>query len=155
MTTDAQRHYTPSFQDVQDNIWALSCWNMTLENESCSAVSNSLQPHELYNPWNSPGQNLEWVAFPFSRDLSNPGIKRRSPTLQAYSLPGEPQEKPKNTEVGSLSLLQQIFPTQESNQGLLNYRWILYQLSYEGSPNMTLKVTFFFKLFILYWSTVN
>ena len=32
--------------------------------------------------------------------------------------------------MGSLSLLQQIFPTQESNQGLLHCRWILYQLSY-------------------------
>ena len=33
-----------------------------------------------------------------------------------------------------LSLLQGIFLTQESNQGLLHCRWILYQLSYEGSP---------------------
>ena len=41
--------------------------------------------------------------------------------------------KPKNTEVGSLSLLQGSFPTQESNQGLLHCRWILYQLSYLGS----------------------
>ena len=36
-----------------------------------------------------------------------------------------------NTGVGSLSLLQQIFPTQESNQGILHCRWILYQLSYQ------------------------
>ena len=35
--------------------------------------------------------------------------------------------------VGSLSLLQQVFPTQESNQGLLHCRQILYQLSYQGS----------------------
>ena len=41
--------------------------------------------------------------------------------------------KPKNTEVGRLSLLQQIFQTQESNWGLLHCRQILYQLSYEGS----------------------
>ena len=40
----------------------------------------------------------------------------------------------KNTGVGSLSLLQGIFLTQELNQGLLNCRWILYQLSYQGSP---------------------
>ena len=33
-----------------------------------------------------------------------------------------------NTGVGSLSLLQEIFPTQKSNQGLLRCRWILYQL---------------------------
>ena len=38
-----------------------------------------------------------------------------------------------NTGVGSLSLLQGIFPTQESNWGLLHCRWILYQLSYWGS----------------------
>ena len=34
---------------------------------------------------------LEWVAFPFSRGLPNSGIKPRSPTLQADSLPAEPQ----------------------------------------------------------------
>ena len=77
---------------------------------------------------------LVWAAFPFSRDLPNPGIKPRSPTLQVDSLPAEPQGKPKNTRVGSLSLLKQIFPTQESNRGLLHCRQILYQLSYEGSP---------------------
>ena len=45
-------------------------------------------PHGLYSPWNSPGQN--------------PGV-------------------------GSLSLLQQIFLTQESTQGLPHCRWILYR----------------------------
>ena len=39
-----------------------------------------------------------------------------------------------NTEMGSLSLLQQIFPTQGSNWGLLHCGRILYQLSYQGSP---------------------
>ena len=39
-----------------------------------------------------------------------------------------------NTGVGSLSLLQGIFQTQELNQGLLHCRRILYQLSYQGSP---------------------
>ena len=38
----------------------------------------------------------------------------------------------KNTGVGSLSHLQRIFPTQESNWSLLHCRWILYQLSYLG-----------------------
>ena len=40
----------------------------------------------------------------------------------------------KNTGMGSLSLLQEIFPTQKSNWGLLHCRWILYQLSYQESP---------------------
>ena len=62
--------------------------------ESRSVTSDSLRPHGLYSPWNSPGQN---------------------------------------TEVGSLSLHQGIFSTQESNQALLHRRMILYQLSYQGS----------------------
>ena len=41
-----------------------------------------------------------------------------------------------NTGVGSLSLLQGIFPTQGSNPGLPHYRWILYQLSHKGSPRI-------------------
>ena len=68
---------------------------------------------------------------PSPGDLPNPGIEPRSPALQADALPAEPQEETKNTEVGSLSLLQQIFPTQESNRGLLHCRWIFYQLSYQ------------------------
>ena len=50
-------------------------------------------------------------------DLSNPGTEPRTPTLQVDSLPAELQEKPKNAGVGSLSLLQQIFLTQESKLG--------------------------------------
>ena len=64
------------------------------ESECCSVVSNSLWPHGLYSPWNSPGQNAG---------------------------------------VGSLSLLQGIFPTQRSNPGLPLCREILYQLSHKGS----------------------
>ena len=72
---------------------------------------------------------LEWVAFPFSKGSSQP----RSPALQAESLLAEPPEKSKNTGVGSLSLIQESFQTQESNQGLLHCKWILYQLSYLGT----------------------
>ena len=64
------------------------------EVKSHSVVSDSLRPHGLYSPWNSPGQN---------------------------------------TRVGTLSLLQRIFPTQGSNRGLLHCRQNLYQLSYQGS----------------------
>ena len=71
--------------------------------------------------------------FPSPGDLPDPGIEPSSPALQADSLPAEPPGKPKNTGVGSLSLLQWIFPTQESNCGLLHYRWVLYQLGYQES----------------------
>ena len=56
------------------------------------------------------------------------------------SLPAEPPGKPTDTGVGSLSLLQRIFLTQESNLGLLHFRQILYQLSYQGSPVATRKI---------------
>ena len=59
------------------------------ESESCSVVSDSLRPHGLCSAWNSPVQNTGWVAFPFSRDLPNPGIKPGSPASQADSLPTE------------------------------------------------------------------
>ena len=74
------------------------------------------------------------LPFPSPGDLPNPGIEPRSPTLQVDSFPAEPPGKPKNTGVGSLSLLQWIFPTQELNWSLLRCRRILHQLSYEGSP---------------------
>ena len=86
---------------------------------------------------------LGWITSPFSRDLPNPGIESRCPTLQANSLQAKPPGKPKNTGVDSLSLLQQIFLTKESNQGLLHCRQILYQLSFQGSPNPYIQETHF------------
>ena len=73
-----------------------------------------------------------WSGYPFPApgDLPNPGIEPRSPALWLDSILSESQKKPKNTGVGSLSLLQRIFPTQESNWDFLHCRGILYQLSY-------------------------
>ena len=72
------------------------------------------------------------LPFPSPGDLPKPGIEPGLLALQADSLPSEPPGKLKNIEVGSLPFLQGIFPSQESNQGLLHWRWILYQLSYQG-----------------------
>ena len=85
-----------------------------------SVVSNSFQPHGLYSPWNSPGQNTEVGSLSLLQGIFptqglNPGIKSRSLTMQEDSLLAEAQAKPKNTRVGSLSLLQWIFLTQELN----------------------------------------
>ena len=80
-------------------------------------------------------------------DLLNPGIKPRPPALQVDSLLSEPPGKPKNTGVGSLSLLQGIFPTQESNWGLLHCRRILYQLGYQESPPNNKINMLFLKIF--------
>ena len=80
--------------------------------------------------------SLSLVQMIFPTQGSNPG----PPALWVDSSPAEPQGmpkpqgKPKDTRVGSLFLLQQSFLTQELNRGLLYCRWILYQLSYQGSP---------------------
>ena len=90
-------------------------------------------------PWTIQSKEFSrpeyWNGWPFTslRDLPNPGNKPRSPPLHADSLPAELRGKSKDTGMGSLSLLQRIFPTQESNHGLLHCRRILYQLSYQGS----------------------
>ena len=72
---------------------------------------------------------LEWVAFPFSRGFSHPRDRTQVSRIAGRFFTSwatrEAQE--------SLSLLQWIFPTQESNQGLWHCRQILYQLSYEGN----------------------
>ena len=93
---------------------------------------------------------LECVAFPLPKGSSLPRDRTQVSCMQMHSLPAEPQGKLKNTGVGSLSLLQWVFPTQESNWGLLHLRQILYQLSYQGSPSkcvFTPKLLCFQKLF--------
>ena len=96
-----------SLENFFTGSWILSIFFCIhkYESESCSVVSDSLQPHGLYSPWNSPGQN---------------------------------------TGVGSLSLLQGIFPTQGSNPGLPHCRQTLYQLSHKGSPFFNIIRWFFF-----------
>ena len=91
-------------------------------------------------PGDSPGKNTGVGCHALLQDLPNPGdlpipgIEPRSPALQADSLLSEPPGKPKNMGVGSLSLLQGNFLTQESNRGLLHRRQTVYQLRYQGSP---------------------
>ena len=84
---------------------------------------------------------LEWVAMPSSRGSSQPGVETRSPTVQEDSLSSQTPGKPKNTGVGSLYLLPQIFLTQKLNWGLLNHRWIIYQMSHIGRLKCICKFT--------------
>ena len=60
-----------------------------------------------------------------------------TPWTSPWNSPGQ------NIGVGSLSLLQGIFPTQELNPGLLDCRQILYQLSYEESSFYTVSFPYF------------
>ena len=53
---------------------------LLFESESRSVMSDSLQPHGLYSPWNSPGQNTGvGKPFPSSGDFPNPVIKTGVP----------------------------------------------------------------------------
>ena len=102
--------------------------------ESRSVVSNSLRPHGLCSPWNSPGQNtgvgsLSLLQEIFPTQGSNPGLPHCRWILYQLSYKGSPRI----LEWVSQSLLQWIFPTQELNWGLLHCKRILYQLSYQGS----------------------
>ena len=104
--------------------------------QSCLTLCNSTD-------WSLPGSSVHGVLqakmpCPPPGDLPNPEIEPRSPELQVDSLLSEPTGKPMYPGVGSLFLLQGIFLTQESNQGLLHCRQILYQLSYQGPLNINL-----------------
>ena len=59
-----------------------------------------------------------------------------SDSLQPHGLQSHWNSPGQNSGVGSLSLLQGIFPTQGLNAGLLHCRQILYHLSHEGSPSI-------------------
>ena len=74
------------------------------------------------SPSKNPGVGCR--AF-LQGNLPNPGIKPRALTLQADSLSSEPPGKPMNIGVGSLSLLQGTFLTQEFNKSFLHCRQIL------------------------------
>ena len=80
-------------------------WTVTCQAPLSSQASLGVSRQEYWN---------ELLCLP-PGDLPNPGIKPIFPTLQADSLPSEPPGKPKNSGVGSLSLLQGIFLTQKSN----------------------------------------
>ena len=104
--------------------------------ESCSVVSDSLQPHGLYRPWNSPGQKIGVGSLSLLQEIfliqgSNPGLLHCRRILYQLSHEGSPGI----LEWVAYPFLQGIFPTQELNRGFLHCRRILYQLSYQRSCN--------------------
>ena len=87
---------------------------------SHSVVSNTLDSMDYSPPGssvhgNSPDKITGVGCHASPGDLPNPGFEPRSPALQVDSLPSETPGKLKNTGMGSLSLLQGNFLTQESN----------------------------------------
>ena len=67
-------------------------------------------------------------------------VAQSCPTLRPHGLYNPWNSPGQNTGVGSHSLLQESFLTQGSNPGLPHCRWILYQLSHQGS--LTIKSRF-------------
>ena len=110
--------------------------------------------HQANLPMGIPQARIpRWVVMPSSRGSSQPRDRSRSPAVQADPLLSEPPGKPINTGVASLSLLQGVFPTQESSQGLLHCRRILYQLSHQGSPSYITGLHF--AIFMIFWKIVS
>ena len=97
---------------------------------NCNPMDCSLPGSSVHG--DSPARILEWVAKPSSMGSSQTRDQTQVSCTAGRFFMSEPPGKPKNTGVGNLSL-QGIFPTQESNWGLLNCRQILYQLRYQGS----------------------
>ena len=82
----------------------------------------------------------DWTELNWTWKKSESEVAQSRPTLcdpTDYSLPGFSIHgifPGKNTGVGCSFLLQEIFPTQESNLGFLHCRQTLYPLSHQGSP---------------------
>ena len=91
------------------------------DSESCLVGLTLCDPLDYKVHGNLQTRILEWVAFPFYRGSSQPrDWLQISRIVDRFFIPAEPQGKPKNTGVGRLSLLQWIFPSQESIRGLLH-----------------------------------
>ena len=85
-------------------------------------------------------ENNKYLSLLIENESDSPSIV--SGSLRPHGLYSPWNSPGQNTGVGSLSLLQGIFPTQGSNPGLPYCRWILYQVSHQGSPRILEWVAF-------------
>ena len=118
-----------SLSDIHLQLIHIFCGLMKVKVKVAQSCPTLCDPMDYTANWILQARILEWVAFPFSRGSSQVRDQTRPPALQVDSLPTELPGNLKNTGVGSLSLLQGIFPTQESNRDLLHCKWIFYQLN--------------------------
>ena len=111
----------------------LYLWSVRLQNEN-KYLGNldklQSQNHKILPPLANKNLSLsQGVCVCESRSVVSASLRSHG-LYSPWNSPGQ------NTGMGSLSLLQGIFPTQGSNPGLLHCRWILYQLSHKGSPRI-------------------
>ena len=96
----------------------------------------------LYNPMDYTAHGilqariLEWVSFPFSRGSSQPRDQTHVACIAGRFFTSWATREAQEYWSRSLSLLQGTFLIQELNPGVLHCRWILYQLSYQGTVDM-------------------
>ena len=110
----------------------VSTWKSPCRAQPCDCMDWSLPGSSVHGILQA--RILKWVAIPSSKGSSQSRDWTQVSLITSGFLPSEPLGKPRNTGVGSLSLLQCIFLTQGLNCSLLNYKRILYQLNYQGSP---------------------
>ena len=106
--------------------------------ESHSVVSNCLQPHGRYSPWNSPGQNtgvgcLSLLHGIFQTQGLNPGLLHGRQIIYQLSH----KESPRILEWVVCPFSNGSSQPNFFSWGLLHCRWILYQLSYQGSQELS------------------
>ena len=107
---------------------------------SCSIVSDSLLSHGLYSPWKSPGQNTGVGSGSLLQGIFLTQAWTHVSHTASRFFTNWATRGAQETGVGSLSLLQHILPTQELNQGLAHCWGILYQLSFQGNPLLSLSI---------------
>ena len=115
----------------------------------CAVLSHSVVSDSFVTPWTVaceaslsmgiPQAGIrEWVGMPSSKGSSQPRDWTQVSHCRQILYQLSHQGSPRILEWGSPSLLQEFFPTQESNQCILHCRQILYHLSCQGSPLPTL-----------------
>ena len=107
-------------------------------NATCSDTDG---PRDCHTKWSKSHTDKYDIAYMWNLKAGykwKVKVTQPCPTLCDPMDLNSPRNSPgQNTGVGSLSFLQRIFPTQGSNPWLLHSRRILYQRSYQGSPELS------------------
>ena len=74
-------------------LYLFSYYTISFYSPSISLIKQLIPQTPMPSPLQIPWIHLGWTLAP--KDLPNPGIEPRSPTLQADALTSEPPEKPR------------------------------------------------------------
>ena len=119
--------------------WGTSCMDAMKEFPRISGCENGKFPWKIRDILFLGFESLSECV---SHSVVSDSLRPHGPPIRLLCSWNSPVE---NTGVGSLSLLQGIFPTQGSNPSLPQCRKILYHLSHQGSPES------YFMRILIYW----